>query len=119
MPTACAPSNPETAPSPVETVNRSTERVVQSMQSYTRRGEDNTTVARVLAPAPQVWEAVKATYEAWNVKLTLLDRPAGRMGDTSHVFMRSWHGQPGSFYFSCGETITGQRANEDRIKAVK
>ena len=115
---ACAPSAPETADSPVQTVNRSQERIVQSDQSYTRRGEDGTVVARVLAPAPQVWEALKATFEARKINLTILDRAAGRMGDTAAVFTHNWAGKPGSFYFSCGETITGQRSNEDRIRAI-
>jgi hypothetical protein len=72
----------------------------------------------VLAPAPQVWDALKATFEARKVQLTILDRASGRMGDTAMVFSRRWNNQSGSFYFSCGQVMTGQRADEDRLKAV-
>jgi hypothetical protein len=117
--TACTTNDPpDTAASPVQAVSRSTERVVQSMASYDRKGEDGTTVARVLAPAPQVWEALKATFEARKVNLTIADRAAGRMGDTAMVIMRSWNEKQGSYYFSCGQNIMGQRADNDRLKAV-
>jgi hypothetical protein len=118
---ACAPNDPDNAPSPVQTVSRSTERVGagnQAMNSYDRRGEDGTVVGKVLAPAPQVWEALKGAFEARNVKLSIFDRAAGRIGDTAMVFTHRWAGQSGSYYFSCGQVMTGQRADEDRLKAV-
>src|SRR5213596_1684898 len=109
---ACAPNDPEQAPSPVQAVTRSAERVGagnQSMNSYDRRGEDGIVIGKVLAPAPQVWEALKGAFEARNVKMTIFDRAAGRMGDTSMVITRRWAGQPGSYYFTCGQTMTGSR----------
>jgi hypothetical protein len=102
----------------VQAATRSTERVVGSTNSYDRRGEDGAMVGKVLAPAPQVWEALKAAFEARKVRLTILDRAAGRMGDTAMVFVRRWNNQGGSYYFTCGQNMTGQRADEDRIKAV-
>lgn len=117
----CSTNDPaESAASPVEAVSRSTERVGagnQSMNSYDRRGEDGTIIAKVVAPAPQVWDALKASFEARNVNLTILDRMAGRLGDTSMVFTHRWAGQNGSYFFQCGQTITGQRADEDRVRA--
>src|SRR3954468_23686179 len=93
---ACAPSNVETAASPVQAGNRSTTGLgggSESGTAYDRRGEDGVVVAKVLAPAPQVWEAVKVSLEARNVKLTIAERPAGRMGDTAMVILRRWNGQ--------------------------
>lgn len=117
--TACASNDPlDEAASPVQTVTRTDERLNQSASGYTRRGEDGAVITRVLAPAPQVWEALKAAMEARNVKFTILDRPAGRMGDTAMVLMRKWAEHQGSYYFSCGQTQTGQRADEDRLRAV-
>ena len=116
---ACTTNDPpETAASPVQAATRSTERVVQSMNSYDRRGEDGAIIGKAQAPAPQVWEALKAALDARKVTLTIADRPAGRMGDTAMVFMRQWYGKQGSYYFNCGQGITGQRADEDRIKAI-
>ncbi|MDB4891631.1 MAG: hypothetical protein JWL61_3486 [Gemmatimonadetes bacterium] len=116
----CAPSNdPETAASPVEGATRSGETLRgQFGESYNRRGDDGTVVAKVLAPAPAIWEALLATMAARKVTLTIIDRPAGRMGDTALVIMRRWNGQAMSFYMHCGSTMTGQRADEDRLRAV-
>jgi hypothetical protein len=88
------------------------------MQSYDRRGEDGAVIGKVVAPAPAVWEALKATFQARKVELTILDRPAGRMGDTAMVFSHRWNDKQGSYYFSCGQTMTGQRADDDRMRAV-
>jgi hypothetical protein len=117
---ACAPANdPETAASPVRAETRSAETLKGEFgTSYNRRGDDGTVVAKVLAPAPAIWEALLATMAARKVTPTLIDRPAGRMGDTALVIMRRWNGQPMSYYMNCGSTMTGQRADEDRLRAV-
>jgi hypothetical protein len=117
---ACGPANnPETAASPVQTVTRSTESLKGEYgASYNRRGDDGTMVAKVLAPAPAVWEALLAAMTTRKVGLTILDRPAGRMGDTAMVLMRRWNGQAISYYLNCGSSMTGQRADEDRVRMV-
>jgi hypothetical protein len=116
----CAPANnAETVASPVQAMTRSVETVRGEFgQSYNRRGDDGTVVAKVLAPAPAVWESLLATMAAHKVTLTIIDRPAGRMGDTSLVLMRRWNGQALSYYVNCGSSMTGQRADEDRLRAV-
>jgi hypothetical protein len=116
----CAPANnAETVASPVQAMTRSAETVEgEFRQSYNRRGDDGTVVAKVLAPAPAVWEALVATMTARRVTPTILDRPAGRMGDTALVLMRRWNGQAMSYYMNCGSSMTGQRADEDRLRAV-
>jgi len=86
--------------------------------SYDRRGDDATVVGKVLAPAPAVWEALRATMAARQVTPTILDRPTGRIGDTALVLMRRWNGQAMSYYTNCGSSMTGQRADEDRLKSV-
>lgn len=88
------------------------------VESYNRRVDDGTVVAKVLAPAPAVWEALLATMAARKVKLTIFDRPAGRMGDTAMIAMRRWNGEAMSYYMHCGSSMTGQRADEDRLRAV-
>lgn len=115
----CAPNNVETVASPVEAVTRSTETLRgQFGDAYVRRGDDGTVVARVLAPAPGVWDAVRVVMAARQVTPTIFDRPAGRMGDTSLMLMRRFNGKPLSTYFSCGSTMTGSRADEDRIRTI-
>ena len=86
--------------------------------SFDRRTDDGTVVAKVLAPAPAVWEALVSAMADRKVRPTLVDRPAGRIGDTSMVLMRRWNESPLSTYLSCGTSMTGQRANDERIRAV-
>ena len=115
----CAPNNVDTVASPVEAVTRSSETLRgQFGDAYVRRGDDGTVVARVLAPAPSVWEAVRIVMTARQVTLSIFDRPAGRMGDTSLMLMRRFNGKALSTYFNCGTTMTGPRADEDRIRTI-
>lgn len=117
---SCAPaSEPETAASPVEAVTRSSETIRgQYGDAYNRRGDDGTVVAKVVAPAPAVWEALLATMVKRQVTPSVFDRPTGRMGDTALVMLRRWNGQHVSYYFNCGSSMTGPRADDDRVKAV-
>ena len=117
---ACAPPNSaDTAASPVQIASRSSETLMGAYAtSYDRRGDDGTVVGKVVAPAPAVWEALLATMAARKVTLTILDRAVGRMGDTALVLMRRWNGQPMSYYMNCGSTMTGQRADDDRLRSV-
>ncbi|MEO8334132.1 MAG: hypothetical protein ABI664_04120 [bacterium] len=117
---ACAPpSSEDTAASPVQAMTWSSETLMGAYaDAYNRRADDGMVVGKVLAPAPAVWEALKATMAARNVNLTILDRAAGRMGDTSMVLMRRWNNQPMSYYMNCGSSMTGQRADDDRLRAV-
>ena len=113
------PGSAETAASPVQGATRSQETLRGEFgDAYNRRGDDGTVVAKVLAPAPVVWEALRATLSARKVTPTILDRPAGRIGDTALVLMRYWNGQPISYYMSCGSSMTGPRADNDKVKAV-
>jgi len=34
------------------------------------------------------------------------------------VIMRRWNGRAMSYYMNCGSSMTGQRADEDRLRAV-
>ena len=49
---------------------------------------------------------------------TILDRAVGRAGDTSLVLLYRWNGQPLSRYLSCGSTMTGPKADQERVRAV-
>lgn len=117
---ACGtPSNSETAASPVVGMSRSAETLAgASGVSYDRRADDGVVIARMAAVPALVWDALGRAFTARKVALSILDRPSGRMGDTALVMMRQWNGQPLSRYLSCGSTMTGQRADVDRIRAV-
>lgn len=117
---ACSPSTPESAPSPVQTVSRSSESIKgQYGDAYSTRGDDGSRTRKIVAPAPAVWDALVAAMDARKVKPTILNRTVGRIGDTSLVFIRRWHDKPGSYYFTCGSGgMTGQRADDDRMRAV-
>ncbi|MBC7673258.1 MAG: hypothetical protein H7247_12630 [Polaromonas sp.] len=120
---ACAPRDPaDTAASPVMGVTRtadmaSGERSERS-GTYERRPDDNIVIGKVVAPAERVWNALKGAMEARKVPLTIIDRPAGRLGDTSMVLMRRWNGQVLSSLLQCGNSMTGARADEERVRAV-
>jgi hypothetical protein len=119
---ACAPSNSaETAASPVQGVDRPIEGPrgdVGFGVTLDVRSDDGTVIAKVLAPVPAVWEALTAALADRKVTPTLIDRPAGRIGDTSLVLMRQWNGTQLSQYLNCGSSMTGQRANEEKVNAV-
>ena len=117
---ACGPANnAETAASPVVGATRATETMrAAGAMSYDRRADDGTMVAKVVVPAPLVWTALLDAMTARNVTPTLFDRAAGRMGDTALVMMRRWNGESISRILTCGTTMTGPRADEERIRAV-
>jgi hypothetical protein len=115
----CASSDPETAASPVQSVTRTSETIRGAYGDVsTSRGADGSRQTKILAPGPKVWDALVAAMEARKVKPTILDRSVGRIGDTSMVFLRRWNDKPGSYYFNCGSTMTGQRADDDRMRSV-
>jgi hypothetical protein len=120
--TACGPSsNVETAASPVVGMTRPMEMPRGEPGNgitYDHHSDDGVVVAKVLAPVPAVWDALVAALAERKVTPTLLDRSAGRIGDTSMVLMRRWNSIPLSAYLSCGSTMTGARADDERIRAV-
>lgn len=120
--TACGPSsNVETAASPVAGITRQGEMPRGEQGSgvtFDRRANDGVVIAKVLAPVPAIWDALVGALTDRKVNPTLVDRPAGRIGDTSMVLMRRWNSTPLSAYLSCGSTMTGLRADDERIHAI-
>jgi hypothetical protein len=117
---ACAPANKEDeVASPVAGMTRQGEMPKgESGAQFDRHNDDHTVIAKFVAPVPAVWDAVLGALADKKVTPTLVDRPAGRMGDTALVLMRQWNGQPMSAYVDCGTSMTGPRANDERIHAV-
>ena len=113
----CAPPAVEPA-SPVQAMTRSQDIGEGYQDGYSRRADDGIVVARVMSPAPLVWQAVLAAMTARKITPSVFDRPAGRMGDTALVMTRNWYNKPVSRYFNCGSNMTGPRADQDRIKSV-
>ncbi len=83
-----------------------------------RRADDGVVVGKVIAPPETVWKALGEAFDARKVVPNIADRSVGRLGDTSLVMMRRWNGEAVSRYFDCGRTMTGTRADEERIRAV-
>ena len=73
---------------------------------------------KVLAPAPAAWDAILSALAQRHVTPTLLNRGVGRAGDTAMVLLRSWNGHRLSYFFDCGSTMTGPRADEERLHAI-
>lgn len=114
----CAPQQAETAVSPVAAPSRTVQAIGGDWKTHIRQGENGVLVGKLLAPAPVVWDALLGAMTDRKVKLTILDRATGRMGDTAMVISRSWNNQPLSQAFECGSNMTGDRADQDRIRAV-
>jgi hypothetical protein len=117
---ACTPSStPEPGDAPVVlTTRRISTMSDEQGTSYATNTETQMVVGKLVAPAPAVWEALLATFTARKITPNLVDRPAGRVGDTAIVAMRRFNGQPLSRYLSCGASITGQRADEEKVHAI-
>jgi hypothetical protein len=117
--TGCAPSNTQTAASPVVGSTRRTELGRgENGIAFEKRADDGVVVAKLVAPLPTVWSALGEAFAAYSVKPAVNDLTIGRMGDTALVLLRKWHGHQLSQYFTCGSTMTGPRADEERIRAV-
>ena len=67
-----------------------------------------------VAPAPAL-EVVRAAYDAAGVPVTLADRAGGQVGNQRLVVRRKLGRTPLGHYLQCGQTITGSRADVDRI----
>jgi hypothetical protein len=117
---ACAPPNqPDTVASPVIGVARSREATEAGYgDTYTKKADDGTVIAKVVAPVPAVWDAVLAALSKRQVNFTILNRSIGRAGDTAMVLRRQWNGNQLSRYLDCGSTMTGPRVDEERVRAI-
>jgi hypothetical protein len=117
---ACAPATgPETAASPVVAVTRRMEGLSGDQgASIEQRAPDGTVVRKLTAPPMAVWDALVAALAARKVTPTILDRAVGRAGDTALVLLYRWNGQPLSRYLSCGSTMTGSKADQERVRAI-
>ena len=117
---ACAPpSQTETVASPVVgAVRRAEGAQGEAGAMYEQRGADGTVVSHVTAPPAAVWQALVASFSARKIATPILDPAVGRLGDTALVIMHRWNGQQPSRYLSCGSTMTGPRADEERIRGV-
>ena len=114
-----APNSVDTAASPVVATVRSAHTLEGEYGvAYDRRADDGIVVAKVVTTPVSAWDALLTAFSTRKVSLSILDRPAGRMGDTALVMMRQWNGKSVSRYFSCGSTLTGPRADTERIRAV-
>ena len=59
--------------------------------------------------------ALIAAYEKIGIEATLVDPPAGRIGNPRFEVRGTLNGKPLSTYLSCGETLTVTRANTARV----
>lgn len=117
---ACAPANdPETGVSPVVGGTRRIEGPTGDRgASIEQSGPDGTVISKLVAPVPALWDALLVTLATRKVTTSILDPSVGRAGDTALVMLYRWNGQPVSRYLSCGSTMTGPKADQERVRAV-
>jgi hypothetical protein len=63
----------------------------------------------------QAMRALVAAYQKLGIEATLVDPPAGRIGNPRFEVRGTLNGKPVSTYLSCGETLTTNRANTARV----
>jgi hypothetical protein len=80
--------------------------------SATTPGAQRTTIA---APPATVLPAVKTVYGALSIPITLDDAATGRIGNANFWKARRLDGDPLSRFVSCGEGLTGPRADSYRV----
>lgn len=59
--------------------------------------------------------ALVAAYQKLGIEATLVDPPAGRIGNPRFEVRGTLNGKPVSTYMNCGETLTTSRANTARV----
>ena len=76
---------------------------------------DGTVAESFAVPPGPALDALRAAYEANGVAVTLWDPAAGRVGTTRLVVQQTLGRAPLSRYLRCGESVTGPRADTDRV----
>lgn len=69
----------------------------------------------VSAPPEKVWDALAAVYGQLGIPLTTIDRPNWRLGNQQLTRRQQLAGQRMSLYLSCGQNMSGLKADNDRI----
>lgn len=68
------------------------------------------------ATGPSAMAALLAAYEAVGIPTAIADSAAGRVGNLRFVTRRRLAGAPLSRFVSCGTSLTGPRADSDRVQ---
>lgn len=109
--TACSGSPPPAGSA------RPAERVlVQSDEGLVRTTDASTVhVDTVAVPPASAMRALITTMEQMGIQATLVQPSRGEVGNPRFVASRRLAGSAMSTFVSCGQTMTGQRADTDRI----
>jgi len=104
------------SPSSEPNVSMPTQRTVATDDRQVYR---TTVLANAKSPVPaapsRVFEAVKQVYEELGVPAGTNDPTTGRFGNTDFWKSRKFANQPLSDFLNCGQSFTGQVANNYRI----
>lgn len=97
--------------------SRPGERILaQGEEGFIRTTDATAERTDTVAVAPTVaMRALVATIEELGIEVTLVNPARGEVGNPRFVASRRLAGQPMSHYVSCGQTLTGLRADNDRI----
>jgi hypothetical protein len=78
-------------------------------------GHDGAVADSLATTADSAFQALVRAYGELGIATPLLDLRGRRVGDPRMSASRSFKGSPLSRFLSCGDGITGPRANNDRI----
>ena len=109
--TACGGSPPP--PGAVRPADRV---LVQSDEGLIRTTDASTTrIDTVAVPPTAAMRALITTMEQLGIEATLVQPARGEVGNPRFIAQRRLAGASMSTFVSCGQTMTGQRADTDRI----
>jgi hypothetical protein len=105
----CASSGSSTPP-------MNTERVIHTDHRIYTTSVPANAIITLAAPTEKVMVALLETFKSLGVEPTLVDRGTGRIGNPRFILLRRLAGESMSTWLSCGESLTGPRADSDRIQ---
>jgi hypothetical protein len=112
--TACASSGASGTPA-AEVITDEREAALSGALGRRVIADDLTVGESLEAPRADVHRALIAAYAKLGIPAELINPSSGLVAVTEKRVTATLAGEPLSRFLSCGETITGARANQDRI----
>jgi hypothetical protein len=114
MAAACASGGSAGTPGP-KVITDEREAALSSALGQRVTADDMTSSESLTAPRAQAYRELIAAYAKLGIPAELINPSTGLVAVTERRVSSALAGEPLSRFLSCGETMTGARANQDRI----
>jgi hypothetical protein len=111
---ACASSGGSAAPPP-KVINDEREGALSAALGQRITADDMTASESLTAPRADAYRELIAAYAKLGIPAEMVNPSTGLVAVTERRVSSTLAGEPLSRFLSCGETMTGARANQDRI----